>query len=210
MTVAVVALLCGGDALAEIYRVDDGQGVAHFTNVPQPGARVFTTSDAAPEPVRAGAGTPPADAVIDRYATAAGVEPALVKAVIRAESGFDRHAVSARGARGLMQLMPRTAHRHGCANAFDTEENVRAGVAELRLLLDRYQQNLPRVLAAYNAGSEPVDRYRGIPPYAETQTYVSRVLLFRRQYLREQRLPGHRVSARLLLGSDGATRGAMK
>jgi soluble lytic murein transglycosylase-like protein len=117
-----------------------------------------------------------------------GVEPELVRAIIRAESAFNRVAVSPKGARGLMQLMPDTARRRGCRNAYDARANIEAGVEHLRVLLDKHHKNLPRVLAAYNAGSQSVGRYHGIPPYAETEEYVARVLRYRREYLRAERL----------------------
>jgi soluble lytic murein transglycosylase-like protein len=128
------------------------------------------------------------DEVIAEYAERYQVDPALVRAVIHAESGFDRLAISSKGARGLMQLMPATARERGCRNPFDPDDNVHAGVEQLRVLLDEHGKNLPRALAAYNAGSNPVARYRGIPPYAETEQYVARVLRLRRDYLRKQRL----------------------
>jgi soluble lytic murein transglycosylase-like protein len=87
-----------------------------------------------------------------------------------------------------MQLMPATARARGCKNPYDPRANVEAGVRHLRALLDEHKMNLPRVLAAYNAGSGSVGRYQGIPPYAETEEYVARVLLYRRQYLRSERL----------------------
>ena len=117
------------------------------------------------------------------------VELALVKAIIRAESGFNPSAVSRAGARGLMQLMPHTARKHGVRNAHDPRENVEGGVKYLRSLLDRFNNNLKLTLAAYNAGTAAVKRYRGLPPYPETRSYVARVLEYRQQYLRGQR-PG--------------------
>ncbi|MGH7823407.1 MAG: lytic transglycosylase domain-containing protein, partial [Candidatus Binatia bacterium] len=102
----------------------------------------------------------------------------------------NRHAVSPKGARGLMQLMPRTARHWGVRNVYDARENIRGGIRHLRMLMDRYRNRLTHVLAAYNAGVAPVERYRGIPPYRETRTYVTRVLRYRQQYLREQQAAG--------------------
>ena len=106
------------------------------------------------------------------------LEPSLVKAVIRAESNFDPTAVSPKGAMGLMQLMPDTARMHEVRNAFDPTENIHGGARHLRYLMDRYAGKLDLVLAAYNAGTKPVDECRGIPRIPETEEYVRRVRLF--------------------------------
>lgn len=122
------------------------------------------------------------DKLIRRFATQFAVDPALVKAVIHAESGFNPHAVSRAGAQGLMQLMPATAARYGVEDAFDARQNISGGVRYLRDLLTQFRQNRRLALAAYNAGENAVVRHRGIPPYAETQTYVQRVLSFHAHY----------------------------
>jgi hypothetical protein len=108
------------------------------------------------------------------------VNPALVAAIIRAESAFDPDAVSQKGARGLMQLMPATGKRFGLQpnDLFDSELNIEAGVTYLEQLIETYSQDLPLVLAAYNAGEGAVARYRGVPPYRETQEYIRRVYSF--------------------------------
>lgn len=113
------------------------------------------------------------------------VDPALVKAVIRTESSFDRKAVSRAGARGLMQLMPRVARHHGVSDPNDPRQNIRAGVRLLRDLLDRFDNDSRLALAAYNAGGEAVARFRGLPPYRETRLFVSNVLRLRERYSRE-------------------------
>ena len=105
-----------------------------------------------------------------------GVDPRLVDALVRVESSYDPGAVSRKGAMGLMQLMPGTADRLKVEDPFDPEENLRAGVKEFSRLVDRYAGNLQLALAAYNAGEGAVARYRGIPPYNETRSYVSRIL----------------------------------
>jgi soluble lytic murein transglycosylase-like protein len=114
----------------------------------------------------------------------------LLASVVKAESNGDTHAVSRVGARGLMQLMPTTANDLGVQNSFQPEENVRGGSTYLDVLLARYHENLAMALAAYNAGPEAVDRYRGIPPYRETQTYVARVIHeFNRRVLAREAQP---------------------
>lgn len=105
-----------------------------------------------------------------------GVDARLVEAVIGMESGFDPWAVSRKGAQGLMQLMPKTAAYLGIRNSFNPRQNIDGGVRHLRALLDRYGGNLVLALAAYNAGSQVVEWYGGIPPYPETWEYVQRVL----------------------------------
>ena len=125
------------------------------------------------------------DSIIRQYAREYAIEPALVKAIIRVESSFDPQAVSARGARGLMQLMPEVASNHGVANVHDPRQNIRAGVRHLGTLLSRFHNDLRLALAAYNAGRQAVIRHRGLPPYRETRQYVARVLRYQREY-REQ------------------------
>jgi soluble lytic murein transglycosylase-like protein len=105
-----------------------------------------------------------------------GLDPKLVDALVRVESGYDPRAISRKGAMGLMQLMPATASRLGVADPFDPEQNIRGGVREFARLVDRFHGNLQLALAAYNAGEGAVSRYRGIPPYNETRNYVSQIL----------------------------------
>jgi len=105
-----------------------------------------------------------------------GVSEVLVAAIIAVESEYNPRAVSRKGARGLMQLMPATASSLSVDDPFDPRENIEAGVRHLRRLLIRFDNNLPLVLAAYNAGEQAVLRYRGVPPYRETRQYISRVL----------------------------------
>lgn len=110
------------------------------------------------------------------------VDPALVRAVIHAESAFQADARSSKGAQGLMQLMPQTAQDLGVGDAFDEEQNILAGVRYLAGLLERFNGDERLATAAYNAGPGAVDRYSGIPPYAETRAYVERVAILRQRY----------------------------
>ena len=116
------------------------------------------------------------DGLVSENASACGVDPALVKAVIANESGFDANATSCVGAQGLMQLMPETAASLGVGNAFDPAQNVSGGTRYIKQMLDRFNGNVPLAIAAYNAGPEAVEKYGGIPPYPETQHYVTSVL----------------------------------
>ena len=111
-----------------------------------------------------------------------GVPPGLVRAVLMAESAGNPSAVSIAGAQGLMQLMPGTSANCGIVNAFDPTENVQCGSAYLRELLNRYHGDAVLAVAAYNAGPGAVDRYHGVPPYAETRAYVARVISAYRSY----------------------------
>jgi soluble lytic murein transglycosylase-like protein len=104
------------------------------------------------------------------------LDPDLVNSVIRAESGFNVRAVSPKGAQGLMQLMPQTASELGVRNAFDPQANVEGGTRYLRELLERYDFDLIKALAAYNAGPQRVEQYGGVPPYYETKAYVARIV----------------------------------
>jgi soluble lytic murein transglycosylase-like protein len=178
------ALLSARAAVATIFAFTDLQGTVHYSNVPVD-TRYKVLIETAPE--REIARAPPLREllrksaqyarVIEIAARASRLEPALVQAVMVAESGGDPNALSKRGARGLMQLMPATARLYGVRNIFDPEQNVRAASQYLRDLTDRYQNDLELVLAAYNAGPTAVDSSGGkIPPLRETRDYVPRVL----------------------------------
>src|SRR6266852_4410521 len=114
--------------------------------------------------------------VVDTASATYHLDPDLVNSVIHAESGFNSHAVSPKGARGLMQLMPGTANQLGVNDAFDPQANVTGGSRYLRELLERYNFDLVKALAAYNAGPQRVEQYRGVPPFRETRAYVARIV----------------------------------
>lgn len=176
----------GALANSAVYRFTDDRGVVHFSNVPndsryravelRPRATAYSRRPRAQVPINHGY-----DSLILRQAQAHRLDPALVKAVIAAESNFSPLAISRAGAQGLMQLMPQTADGLGVENPLHAAENVSGGARYLREMLDRYG-DLSRALAAYNAGPKAVDRYRGIPPYPETKAYVRRVLAYYRGY----------------------------
>jgi soluble lytic murein transglycosylase-like protein len=183
-------------ALAHIYQTQDpSTGVIYYTNAPSSGAaRMIIRELPHPLPVSAlspsrlppDAGKQGFDQLIRQVAASYDVEYALVKAVVKAESGFNRHAVSPKGAQGLMQLMPATARRHKVRDAFDPQDNVEGGVRHLKWLLDRYGGNVPFAVAAYNAGEKRVEDAHGIPNIPETREYLARVLRYRDNYRRER------------------------
>lgn len=112
---------------------------------------------------------------IDEISQQQGVDPELVKAVAKTESNYNPYAVSNKGALGLMQLIPDTAKRFGVTNVFDAKQNIEGGVKFLKFLMGMFPNNLPYILAAYNAGENAVLKYKGIPPYRETQAYVRKI-----------------------------------
>lgn len=182
--VAILVLLAASvaPASAQIYSWRDAQGLLVVSDRPRTDAGGMTTyrvpraAEVRATTPAPGMGRPAAlDEVIEEQATAQGVSPDLVRAVIQVESAFDPNAVSSKGAMGLMQLMPATARELGVRNPFHPEENIRGGVAYLRQLLDRYDSNVELALAAYNAGPGSVEKYGAVPPYRETQAYVKRV-----------------------------------
>ena len=116
----------------------------------------------------------PYSEIIDTVAAQHGVDARLVKALIQVESAFQPNAKSPKGAMGLMQLMPQTARQYAVADPFDARANIEAGIRHLKSLLDRFPVKL--ALAAYNAGESAVQRFGGVPPYAETRAYVTRIL----------------------------------
>jgi soluble lytic murein transglycosylase-like protein len=185
-----------GFARADIYSFSDADGI-HYSNVPGD-PRYTRVLAEPPTPVdRAAMERTSAAArgewrrratlygkLIDDAARRAGLHPALLRAVIAVESGFDAHAVSQKGAQGLMQLRPSTAQRYGVRHPFDPGDNLRGGARYLSDLVHRYGDNLELALAAYNAGEESVERYgHAVPPFPETLAYVPAVLNLYREFL---------------------------
>ena len=166
-------------AAAQVYKRTAADGSTYFTNIhPNPTyQRAAYAVPAAREPQRPSSGeyglySREIAEASARYA----VPERLIWAVIRVESGFDPRAVSPKGARGLMQLMPETAAILGVRDIFNPRENIHGGARHLRGMMDRFHYDLPMAIAAYNAGERPVATFRGIPPYPETRDYVARVL----------------------------------
>jgi len=168
-------------AVADVYQYVDERQVIHFTNVPLgPKYKVLIRE----QPLRSYPlpDSGPIHELITLTAGKYGVDSDLVKAVIKAESNFNTRAVSPKGAKGLMQLMPRTASSLGVNDCFHPGDNVDGGIRYLSYLMNIYAGDLPLVLAAYNAGEGAVAKYNGIPPYAETRTYVQKVLSLYERY----------------------------
>ena len=154
-----------------------GYGVAQLeVRAPAPLAETAELEEAEAEDERRGPSIAEIMAEIETVATRHRVPPRLVAAIVAVESEFNPRAVSRRGAQGLMQLMPATAASVDVQDSFDARENIEGGVRHLRVLMDRYRNDLPVVLAAYNAGDRAVLTHQGIPPYRETRQYVIRVL----------------------------------
>jgi len=162
----LLTLVLPGMAIADIYRYVAPDGTIHFTNTPTTNQfevyRTVTSDWSLLD-------------LINHYAVKYRLDPALVKAVIKAESNFNPRAVSRKGALGLMQLMPTTAREANVYNPMDPAANIQGGCFYLRKMLNLFNNNLELALAAYNAGPNAVRRFNGIPPYSETVNYVSRV-----------------------------------
>ncbi|MGH7357785.1 MAG: lytic transglycosylase domain-containing protein [Candidatus Rokuibacteriota bacterium] len=178
-----LAVIATPAAAGSTYRFEDGEGVVHYTNVPSDPRYGFVRRD--PEPERAkpatdaggslGRGVRAFAHLIRTTAERHGVDARLVEAIVQTESAGNPTAVSPKGARGLMQLMPERAAELGVRDSFDPVQNVDGGVRHMRDLLQRFGGDVTLALAAYNAGETAVRTYGGIPPYAETREYVRRV-----------------------------------
>ena len=189
LVIATAAFLClpFRHASADIYQYIDNDGVIHFSNVGVSGGKKYkkvkSEPKQAPAPVPSEA-QPQSGAdisgdyydVINNACDRHGVDPRLVHAIVKVESDFNPYALSRKGAMGLMQLMPQTASDLNVRNIFNPHENVDGGVRYLRYLIDRYEGNLSLALAAYNAGETAIKKWGTIPPFPETQSYVSRIL----------------------------------
>lgn len=169
---------------ADIYKFVDDDGVVHFTNTQFDRNYELYLREGVKDPPRQGdrASIGWMMEYADRYSRAHDLSPALVKAIIKAESNGNRFAVSRKGAKGMMQLMPFTSKRLKVSDPFDPVENIEGGVKYIKELMDTFRGNVVHAVAAYNAGPAAVQKYGGIPPYPETRIYVKRVLNFYEQY----------------------------
>jgi soluble lytic murein transglycosylase-like protein len=177
-------------ATADIYKYVDEEGVMHFTDAPTDRRfKIFMKDFKKDRQLRTNfklsacfRNPDEFEPIIKSLASEYGVDKSLVKAVIHAESGYNPNAVSSKGAQGLMQLMPKTAQGLKVNNSFDPKDNIRGGVRYLRFLLDTFKGDVTLALAAYNAGLSRVSQYGGVPPYAETRNYISKVLTYQKSY----------------------------
>ncbi|MGZ6209134.1 MAG: transglycosylase SLT domain-containing protein [Syntrophales bacterium] len=177
----LVILSIASPVSADIYKYEDAQGVIHLTNIPTESGVKYVLIMREKRVLldrKLGDNMSQYDDLIIKASEKHKIEPALIKAIIKAESNFNHRAVSPKGARGLMQLMPATASSLQVQDSFHPENNIEGGVRYLRYLLNYFNGNLPLALAAYNAGENAVIRHRGVPPYRETQVYVQRVLSY--------------------------------
>lgn len=181
---AIIIHLASAGAHADFYRYTDDEGVVHITNVPtSPKYKWMMKEKKEPGTTyRVTRSDKKFEDIIYSTATRYGVDPTLVKAIVKAESDFDSKAVSNKGARGLMQLMPETSRLMGVRDVHDPEDNVEGGIRYLSRLLKMFDWKVPLAVAAYNAGENAVLKYGAIPPYSETQTYVKRVLYYYDMY----------------------------
>jgi len=198
MVIIIVSTMVHSPALADIFLYVDKKGVMHFSNVPSNNRyRVYMKEDSS-SPVQALKSSKPDtdkyDHLIAESCRLHGVDFALVKAVIKAESCFDPYAISSKGAEGLMQLMPETSKRLNVSNPFDPRENIRGGVKYLKYLLGRFNYDLRLSLAAYNAGETTVAQINGVPNYRETKNYVAEVLRYHKEY--QKKSPTKKLATR--------------
>jgi soluble lytic murein transglycosylase-like protein len=186
-----IILFWGDLAFGGIYRYEDENGVIHFTNCPRDSKFKLHIKESKEDVGEETPSSKPSfsskeanqyDVLISEASKKYEVDFALVKAIIRAESGFNPFAVSRKGAKGLMQLMPQTAQRMNVSNIFNPRENIEGGVRYFKYLLSLFNNDLRLSLAAYNAGENLILEIRTIPPYRETVDYVRKVLNFYQTY----------------------------
>lgn len=194
LMMAVGAMICSVaaalPAAADIYKYEDESGVLHFTDAPADTRfKIFWRDIKKDKQLRTSfrlgsysRSSKEFDPFIERFSREYGVDSALVKAVIHAESAYNPEAVSNKGAMGLMQLMPKTAQDLKVDNCFNPSQNIQGGVKYLRFLLDTFKGDVQLAVAAYNAGLSRVAKYGGVPPFEETRNYVAKVMSYQQTY----------------------------
>jgi len=190
MSISIVlfcSFLFAMNSSAGIYRYVDENGVIHFTNCPRDPKFKLYIRESNEDVGNENAGfyvkdSAQYDSLISEFSKKYEVDFALIKAMIRAESGFNPLAISRKGAKGLMQLMPETASRMNVSNVFNPRENIEGGVRHFKNLLSLFDNDVRLSLAAYNAGENLVAELRSIPPYRETVDYVRKVLSYYQSY----------------------------
>ena len=180
--VLVLLFSAGIAAHADIYRYIDENGVMHFTNTPTSSTQNFKLFLREKPEITPRYSTNKFDDIIANASQQYDVSFPLLKAIIKAESDFDPQAVSKKGAKGLMQIMPENFKPLGIRDPFDPSQNIHAGARYFKQMYDRFKGRLSLSLAAYNAGPTAVDHYKTVPPYEETEEYVRRVLKFYYNY----------------------------
>ena len=180
--IITLLLLAGIAVHADIYRYIDENGVMHFTNTPTSSTHKFKLFLREKPKVNPRYSTKKYDDIITNASQQYDVSFPLLKAIIKAESDFDPRAVSKKGAKGLMQIMPENFKPLGIKDPFDPSQNIHAGARYFKQMYDRFKGKLSLSLAAYNAGPKAVERYKTVPPYEETEEYVRRVLKFYYNY----------------------------
>ncbi len=165
----MIFTLCSADAGADIFQYVDKEGITHFTNVSHRGEYKKVITENRSKPGRF-------EHIIQRKALKYRIDPSIIRAMIKVESGSNPRAVSHKGARGLMQLMPATAKEMNVQNLFSPEESIEGGSRYLRHMLNSFNDNMSLALAAYNAGPSRVRKSRGIPAIPETRKYVKKIL----------------------------------
>lgn len=182
----ICSFLFALDSSAGIYRYVDDKGVIHFTNCPRDPKFKLYIRESNEDVGNVGSFSRDSnqyDPLISEFSKKYQVDFALIKAIIRAESGFNPGAISRKGAKGLMQLMPETASRLSVSNIFSPRENIEGGVRYFKYLLSLFDNDVRLSLAAYNAGENLVGELRSIPPYRETVDYVRKVLSYYQSYM---------------------------